>query len=124
MLKSTVDIHLPLINKIINLSFKNNCFPDDLKLAEVSPIFFKKDDDLDKENYRPVSFLSHVLKVLERIMYNHIDNFMKGELSNLLAGFRTNHSTQYCLMYMLEMWKGMLYKGYICNVYDLSNKCF
>ena len=31
--------HLSLITKIINLSFENGCFPDDLKLAEVSPIF-------------------------------------------------------------------------------------
>ena len=36
------------------------------KLEEVSPIF-KKKDDLDKENYRPVSFLSHASQVFERI---------------------------------------------------------
>ena len=59
MLKITLDIHLSLITKIINLSFENGCFPDDLKLAEVSPIF-KKNDDLDKENYRPVSVLFNV----------------------------------------------------------------
>ena len=54
MLKSTADIHLPFITKIINLSFENNCFPDDLELAEVS----KKKDDLNEKNYRPVSVLS------------------------------------------------------------------
>ena len=48
MLKVTLDIHLSPITKIINLSFENECFLDDLKLAEVSPIF-KKNDDLDKE---------------------------------------------------------------------------
>ena len=67
MLKVTLDIHLSLITKIINLSFENGCFPDDLKLAEVSPIF-KKNDDLDKENYRPVSVLFNVSKVFERII--------------------------------------------------------
>ena len=55
------DIHLPLITKIINLSFENGCFPGDLKLAEVSPIF-KKKVDLDKENYRPVFYLMCSLK--------------------------------------------------------------
>ena len=35
MVKVTLDIHLSLITKIINLSFENGCFPDDLKLAEV-----------------------------------------------------------------------------------------
>ena len=64
ILKSTVDIHLPLITKIINVCFENGRFPDELKLAEVS-LIFKKNDDLDKENYRPVSILSHLSKVFE-----------------------------------------------------------
>ena len=71
ILKSTVDIHLPFITKIINVSFENGRFPDELKLAEVSPIF-KKNDDLDKENYKPASILSHVSKVFERIVYNRL----------------------------------------------------
>ena len=37
---------------------------DELKLAKVMPIF-KKKDDLDKENYRPVSILPHVSKFLK-----------------------------------------------------------
>ena len=48
MLKVTLDVHLSVITKIINLLFENGCFPDDLKLAEVSPIF-NKNDDLDKK---------------------------------------------------------------------------
>ena len=60
---------LLLTTKIVNLSFENNCFPEDLKLAEVSPVF-KKDDDLDKENYRLVNVVFHVPKVFERIVYN------------------------------------------------------
>ena len=90
MLKSAIDIRLLFITKIINLSFENNYFPDDLKLAEVSPVW-EKNDDLDKESYRPASVLSQVSKVFERIVYNQIDNFMKDKLSNLLTGFRKNH---------------------------------
>ena len=56
MLKVIIDIHFSFITKIINLSFKNGCFADDLKIAEVSPIF-KKNDDLDKGNYRPIIVL-------------------------------------------------------------------
>ena len=48
------------------MSIDNKCYPDDIKLAQVSPVF-KKMDDLDEENYKPVSVLSHVfLKVLKR----------------------------------------------------------
>ena len=49
MLKQTIDIHLPIITQIVNMSTDNNCYLDDLKLAEVSS-FFKKKNDLDKES--------------------------------------------------------------------------
>ena len=42
MLKVALDIHLSLITKVINLLFENGCFPDDLKLAEISPTFKRK----------------------------------------------------------------------------------
>ena len=87
--------------------------------------FFKKKDDLDKENYRPVSVLSHVSKVFVRIMYQQIEEFMKDKLSNLLTGFRKNHNTQNCLMSMLERWKKALDKGgYICAIFMDLSKAF
>ena len=47
---------------------------------------------------------------------------MQDKLSNLLTGFRKNHSTQHCLMCMLEIWKDMFDKrGYVCAMFmDLS----
>ena len=124
MLKVILDINFSLITKIINLSFKNGCFADDLEIAEVSPIF-KKNDDLDKGNYRRVIVLFNVLKGFERIIYRQIDTFMQDKLLNLLTGFRKNHSTQHCLMYMLENWKNMLDKrGYVCAMFMDLSKAF
>ena len=48
MLKSTVDIHVFLLTKIINSFIQNGCFPDELKSAEVITIF-KKNGDLEKK---------------------------------------------------------------------------
>ena len=90
--------------------FENGYFPDDLKLAEVSSIF-KKNDDLDKENYRPVSVLLNVSKVFERIIYSQIDAFMQDKLSNLLTGFRKNHSTQHYHACYVHAWKLEKYAG-------------
>ena len=87
-----MDVHLSTITKVINLSLRNVCLPNDLKSTEVSPIFNKKDNDLKKENYRSVSAIPHVSK---RIMYTQINDFMEGKLSTLLAGFKKNHSTQH-----------------------------
>ena len=124
MLKQAIDIHLLIMTQIINMSIDNNCYPKDLKLAEVSPVF-KKKDDLNKENYRPISVLSHVSKVFERVMYQQIEDFMKDKLSNLLIGFRKNHNTQHCLTSLLERWKKTLDKGgYIFAIFMDLSKAF
>ena len=122
ILKSNVDIHLPFIKNSINLSIGKRCFPEELKLAEVSPIF-KIKDDLDKENSRPVSVLPHVSKVFKRIMYHQINNYMKDKLLKQLTGFRKDHSTQHCLRCVLEIWKNVLDKeGYIYVIFmDIPN---
>ena len=124
ILKSTIDIRLPFITNSINLSIKKGCFPEEFRLAEVSPIFRKK-DDLDKENYRAVIVVPHVSKVFERIMHHQINGYMKNKLLKQLTGFRKNHSTQHCLSGMLEMWKKVLDKGgYICAIFMDLSKAF
>ena len=75
MLKSTIDIHVSLLTKIINSSIRNGCFPDELKAAEVTPIIMIN-NNLDKENYTPASVLPHVSKIIERVMYIQIENVM------------------------------------------------
>ena len=76
-----------------------------------------KKDDLDKENYMPISVLPHVSKVFERIMYHQVNDYMKDN--------RKNHSTQQCLSCMLEIWKNVLVKGgYIWAVFMDLSKAF
>ena len=124
MLKSTIDVRVSLLTKIINSSIRNGYFPDELKAAVVTPIF-KKNDDLDKENYRPVSVLPHVSKINERVMYIQIENFMEDKLSKLLTGFRKNHSTQHCLVNMLKKWKNTLDKsGFVWAMFMYLSKTF
>ena len=56
-----------MLTNCINKSIETGCFPDSLKAANVTPIF-KKDDPLDKANYRPVSILPLISKVYESIL--------------------------------------------------------
>ena len=85
-------------------------FPNELKLADALPVF-KKDDDLNKEKYRPASILSHMSKVFEKIFYNQMDRFMISKSSPILCGFRKNHNSQYSFLKMIEVWKNNLDKG-------------
>ena len=79
---------------IINLSFENGIFPDHLKLARVTPIF-KSGDSQSVSNYRPISVLSTISKVFERIMYNKLELYLSKYdiLSKEQFGFRKNYST-------------------------------
>ena len=72
---------------------------------------FKKDNDLNKENYTPVSILSLMSKVFERIFYKQIDRFLISNLSPFLCGFRNNLNSQYSLLKMIEVWKKHFDKG-------------
>ena len=68
-LTKSVDIHIKEIPFIINDCIEKGIFSDDIKLADVSPIF--KQDSCKKENYRPVSTLSHMAKT-DRILLKKV----------------------------------------------------
>ena len=66
LLKLTIDVHLSTIPKVITLSPRNGCFPNDLQPTEVSPIF-KKDNDLNRGyivQFTRHLFLIYVLEIL------------------------------------------------------------
>ena len=58
----------------INECIKQNKFPNELKIADITPTF-KKEDPLDKNNYRSISILPTVSKIFERILFNNCNVF-------------------------------------------------
>ena len=83
---------------IFNMSFTSGVFPSALKIAKVVSVH-KKDSKLDFSNYRPISLLSDLDKILEKLMYTRIFKFFNN--SNLFYplqfGFRQNYSTTHML---------------------------
>ena len=69
-MKSEVPVQLSIL---INL-FSTGIFPGSLKLARVIPIFKKKDQQ-DSNNYRQISVLSNINKLIEKLLYNRLKNF-------------------------------------------------
>ena len=88
----------------INECIKQNKFLNELKIADITPIF-KNEDPLDKSNYRPISILPTVSKIFERILFNQLQRFSNKFLSPLLCGFRKGYSTQYALISLLQKWQ-------------------
>ena len=76
---------------------------DSLKIAKVIPIH-KKDDSSLVSNYRPVSILPSIYKVLERLTYNRLYDFLtKNELLyENQYGFGKFHSTELALLHLFE----------------------
>ena len=70
---------------------KQNKFPNELKIASITPKF-KKEDPLDKTNYRPISILPTVPKIFQGILFNQLQRFSNKLLSPLLCGFRKGYS--------------------------------
>ena len=68
ILKKSIEIYLDLTKEVIHRSFRKGVFPEVLKFAEVSPTF-KRNDNLNKEIDRSVNILSHLPKVLEKLMF-------------------------------------------------------
>ena len=66
-LKSSSEVSGTVLCNLINQAIENGEFPDELKLADVTPTF-KKGDATSVENYRPVSVLPAVSKIYERVM--------------------------------------------------------
>ena len=64
------NIGVPL-KKIINMSFEMGIYPTKLKIAKVNPIFKNKGDPLQFENYRPISLLSNINKIFEKLVIKY-----------------------------------------------------
>ena len=88
----------------INECIKQNKFPNELKIADITPIF-KKENPLDKTNYRLTSMLPTVSKIFERILFSQLQRFSKKFLSRLLCGFRKGYSAQCALINLLQKWQ-------------------
>ena len=96
MLKWIADELLTPLCIIINQSLETGCFPAGMKLADVVPLFKSKDRYVES-NYRPISLLSTMSKILEKVVYNRVYNFLNqtGQISDKQYGFRAKHSCEH-----------------------------
>ena len=109
ILKDNIDLFSNKLQTDVNRSLANLHFPNNLKLADISPTH-KKGSRSDKSNYRPVSILPPVSKIFERMLYHQINESIADKLSPYLCGFRKNYNTQNCILSMIEKWRTSLDK--------------
>ena len=96
------DIMTDILCNNFNNSIYSSEFPNNLKLADVSPIYGER---VIKTNYRPISILPAISKLYEKPLFRQIYEYFSPKLSKFQCGFRSGYSTQYCLLLLLEKWK-------------------
>ena len=89
--------------KIFNKSFSTGIFPDLLKISKINPIH-KKDSKLQISNYRPISLLSNINKIIEKLMFQRLYAFLEKYkcIYDLQFGFRENHSTNHAIISIIQ----------------------
>ena len=118
-------VKLPLTH-ICNLSFASGVFPTELKVANVEPIY-KYNDEMMFSNYRPVSMLPVLSKLLERLMYNRLIHYINENrlLYKLQFGFQKGRSTEMALIVLMDHLSEALDKGeYVIGVFLDFSKAF
>ena len=88
---------------IINQSITTGIFPENLKIAKVVPIY-KKDDQSQIKNYRPISVLPVISKIFENAMHSQLMEYFTSHklLSNQQYGFRPNRSTELATLELMD----------------------
>ena len=88
-----------ILAELFNKCFKESCFPDCWNISSVVPVFKNVGERSTAKNYHPVSLLSVVSKVFEKLVNNSIVGHLEkcGLFSSFQYGFRSSRSTAYLL---------------------------
>ena len=113
VIKEVCDIIVKPLTHIINMSLNQGVVPDAIKVARVVPIY-KAGDHKQIVNYRPVSVLTCLSKVFERLVYNRLIGFIDrySIFNEGQFGFRKRHSTEQAVCMLIDK---------ICKSMDKGN---
>ena len=107
------------LGKLINLLLNQGKFPAILKIAKVIPIH-KRGDKSECDNYRPISLISNISKLIEKTVHERLYSFLEKEqlLFEGQFGFRNNRSTTHALIDITERIRNACDKGlYACGAF-------
>ena len=109
ILNISAKVLVPYLTNIFNSMTDSGVFPSCLKVATITPLW-KTGEKTDPDNYRPISILSSVSKVFERLLFNRISHFIEttNQLLKNQFGFRSKRSCVHAIAEITEeMRKGL-----------------
>ena len=116
ILKAAANSIAPSLTHIFNHGLISNCFPDEWKMARLVPIHKKGPRDLI-ENSRPISILPVISKIMERILYEQIYQYLRD--NSLLTEYQyvfVKCTQLFCLCFIVQI-AGMLIWTVKCSIW-------
>ena len=108
IIKQCIDLLLPTIANIINLSLRDGCMPTCLKSAVLSPLLKKPDADFSQfKNFRPISNLKGLSKIIEKSFALQLTNYLMN--NNLLENFQSAYKVHSTEAFMVKVQDDILH---------------
>ena len=118
-LKESASVISGPLGELMNESIKQYKYPSRWKTGQVTPLF-KKNDELSKGNYRPVTVLLALNNVFEKLLASQLDQFYTELLSDYISAYRRHYSCETSLMRLTEDWKRSLDNKQIVAVISMD----
>ena len=121
LVKESASVIAKPITNILNTSIEQGCYPNAWKMGQVTPLF-KKNDESNKANYRPVTVLPVLTSIYEKQLAAQLGKFYSAILSDFISSHRKFYSCETALLRLTEDWRRMRDKGELVAIVamDLS----
>ena len=122
-IRSVAEILAYPLSILVNHSFELGYFPNRLKTAKIISLYKSGDKSLPT-NYRPISILTCFSKILEKLIYNRLMNFIDKHsvISSTQYGFRKHHSTTHAIADVVTLTYGNINKNEFTGLVFLDLK--
>jgi hypothetical protein len=113
--------------KLFNISIKSGVIPEDWKIGRITPVYKGDGDILTESNYRPISVIGHVAKIMELNVKNQFISYLtENKLITIdQSAYLKQHSTVTCLHRVIEDWREIISdKNLVGTCFLDISKCF
>ena len=123
ILKWSIPIIAPFLRDVFNSFIENGIYPEDFKIARVVALHKKGPKNI-ADNYRPISILTQLNKIFEKLLHERLMNFLVEE--NILTprqfGYRKKHNTIHGVLNLTEEIKSILDSQKVCSALFIDLK--
>ena len=110
LIKDSASVIAKPLTVLFNCCIDQSRYPASWKMEQITPVF-KKDDELNKANYRSVTVLPALNNIIERLLAAQLSDFYNSILSDYISSYRKFHSCKTSLLRMAEEWRRMRDQG-------------